>query len=228
MRTPLATVSQMNAANSAGSSVDGLGPSRGTGLDRPAFPVPEFGDFYRKNFSRIVMAVMHGSYGTSLADAQDLAQDAFVIALERWELISRLEYSVAYVAKTAVRLAQRRQRRADRMIVVSDVADLPWASPADLADLLAEWIAGGDMAEKMIAQLPERQAATIRLLMDGATTEEIGLVLNVQPATVRSNLRFARVVLKALLDQQDDGPTARFSGGRKLTHQPEDGYPLPC
>jgi RNA polymerase sigma factor (sigma-70 family) len=205
MRTSLVMASQTNAADSAASFVDGLGPQCETGLDRLAFPEPEFEGFYRKNFSRIALAVMHGSNGTSRAEALDAAQDAFVTALEYWERISRLEYPVAYVAKTAVRLARRRQRRADRVVVVPDVVDLSGTSSADL---LAEWIAGDDLTAKMLAQLPGRQAATIRLLMDGATTEEIGRALNVQPATVRSNLRFARAALKVLLDQQmDDGPT---------------------
>jgi DNA-directed RNA polymerase specialized sigma24 family protein len=45
------------------------------------------------------------------------------------------------------------------------------------------------MIAKIIARLPERQAVTVRLRMDGATPEEIGRILDVQASTVRSNLR---------------------------------------
>jgi DNA-directed RNA polymerase specialized sigma24 family protein len=60
------------------------------------------------------------------------------------------------------------------------------------------------MATRMIASLPERQAATVRLRMDRATPEEIGKILDVRASTVRSNLRFARASLKALMREQMD------------------------
>jgi RNA polymerase sigma-70 factor, ECF subfamily len=198
------TASPMNAVNSTSSSADDLGPQYMAGLDRPDFPALDFTDFYREIFPVIVTIIMHESNVTGLAEAQDVTQDAFVIALRGWDRIGKMEYPLAYIAKTAVRLARRRSVKAAREIpadsVVGLMTTIPSAEPAGIA-------AVEDMAAKMIACLPERQAATVRLRMNGATPEEIGKILNVQASTVRSNLRFARASLKALMrEQMEDEP----------------------
>jgi DNA-directed RNA polymerase specialized sigma24 family protein len=46
--------------------------------------------------------------------------------------------------------------------------------------------------------------------MDGATPEEIGKILDVQASTVRSNLRFARASLKALMDGRLDSDSWKY------------------
>ena len=193
----------MNAPSPISSRADDLGSQDIGGLDWQDFPALEFTDFYRANFPVIVTIIMRESNVTSLVEAQDVAQDAFVIALRGWDRISRMEYPLAYIVKTAVRLARRRSIKAAREIP----ATVSWADDAILSAEPAGVAAVGDMAAKMIAYLPERQAATVRLRMNGATPEEIGKILNVQASTVRSNLRFARASLKALMrEQMDDEP----------------------
>jgi RNA polymerase sigma-70 factor, ECF subfamily len=165
-------------------------------------PVPDFGGFYRASFSAIVNDLVHRGDITSFAEAQDATQDAFLIALRDWERIGRLAYPVAYIAKTAIRLAWRRGMRSTREIPAEGVEEWLATSPADeRAGLAAE----EDLVARMIACLPERQAVTIRLWMAGVTPEEIGRILNVQASTVRSNLRFAREGLKARLAEQREG-----------------------
>lgn len=176
-----------------------LGAFRAAGLEGQALSGSDFTDFYRENFPRIVNALMRDGSVTGLAEAQDAAQDAFVTALRSWSRISGLEYPMAYIAKTAVRLARRRSTKAAREIPAESIAGLLIASPADEPAGMA---AGRDMVAKMIAQLPERQAVTFRLRMDGATPEEIGVILNVRASTARSNLRFARTTLRALIREQ--------------------------
>jgi RNA polymerase sigma factor (sigma-70 family) len=198
------TASPMSAASPNSSRADDLDPQYTAGLDWQDFPALEFADFYRETFPVIITIIMHESNVASFAEAQDVAQDAFIIALRGWDRIGRMEYPLAYIAKTAVRLARRRSVKAAREIPVYSIIGLmttiPSAEPAGVA-------AVEDMAAKMIAFLPERQAATVRLRMDGATPEEIGKILNVQASTVRSNLRFARARLMALMrEQMDDKP----------------------
>jgi RNA polymerase sigma-70 factor (ECF subfamily) len=198
----------MSTANPTDAHAGDLGPLQTAGLDRQASPASDFADFYRKNFPGIIKTLMLVCNLTSLPEAQDAAQEAFIIALRRWDRISGLEYPLAYIAKTAVRLARRHRKKAAREVPAESIAGRPAASPP-APDELAAMAAGGDMAAKMIARLPERQAITISLQMDGATPEEIGKIMDVRVSTVRSNLRFARASLKVLIrEQMDDKPRA--------------------
>jgi RNA polymerase sigma factor (sigma-70 family) len=195
----------MRAGNPISSHATGLGPPPYTAapLDGQAVPAGSFTDFYRENFPVIVTIIMQESF-TGYVGAQDIAQDAFIIALRDWDRISRMDYPLAYIAKTAVRLARRRSIKAAREIPTNSAAGLlttiPAAEPAGIASV-------EDLTAQIVASLPERQAATVRLLMNGATPEEIGKILGVQASTVRSNLRFARASLKTLMrEQMDDKP----------------------
>jgi DNA-directed RNA polymerase specialized sigma24 family protein len=57
---------------------------------------------------------------------------------------------------------------------------------------------------RALVHLPEAQAKTIALAIDGFTAEEIADFMYVAEATVRSNLRHARRKLEILL--ADDSP----------------------
>ena len=106
----------MRAGSPTGSQVAGLEPPYTAALDLLAVPAREFTDFYRKNFPVIVTIIMHESYVSSYAEAQDMAQDAFIIALRDWDRISAMDYPLRYIAKTAVRLARRRSRKSAREV----------------------------------------------------------------------------------------------------------------
>lgn len=119
-----------------------LGPG-----DEPGFD-DGFRAFYAASFDALVGAVRRPAG----ADAEDVAQEALLIAGRRWAEVGELDRPVAWVRKVAVRLARRRAAR-DRERIRRE-AQAPLVPPARRGDL--------DL-RAAIAGLPERQSAAIRL-----------------------------------------------------------------
>ena len=131
------------------------------------------------------------------ADAEDVYQDVFLRLLEqragRWDE----EHLKAWLIRTALNrcadLGRLRRRRGT--LSLEEVPDM--ARPADEA--AAElWDAVG--------RLPENLRTAVHLFYgEGYESGEIGALLGVPAATVRSRLRRARAELKDLLGGFDDG-----------------------
>lgn len=131
------------------------------------------------------------------ADAEDVYQDVFLRLLEqragRWDE----EHLKAWLIRTALNrcadLGRLRRRRGT--LSLEEVPDM--ARPADEA--AAElWDAVG--------RLPEKLRTAVHLFYgEGYESGEIGALLGVPAATVRSRLRRARAELKDLLGGFDDG-----------------------
>lgn len=130
------------------------------------------------------------------ADAEDVYQDVFLRLLEqradRWDG----EHLKAWLIRTALNrcadLGRLRQRRGT--LSLEEVPDL--ARPVDEA--AAElWDA--------VARLPEKLRTAVHLFYgEGYESGEIGALLGVPAATVRSRLRRARAELRDLLGGFDD------------------------
>ena len=116
-------------------------------MDAPLRDV-RFTEFYQREFSRIVASV-RGHLG---ADAEDVAQEAFMVAADRWDSVVNLDVPAAWVRFVALRIARRRAARERQRITVegSQPAPAPNAGPdLDLAAALLE--------------LPDRHAAAVWL-----------------------------------------------------------------
>lgn len=131
------------------------------------------------------------------ADAEDVYQDVFLRLLEqradRWDG----EHLKAWLIRTALnRCADlgRLRRRRGGTLSLEEVPDL--ARPVDEA--AAElWDA--------VARLPEKLRTAVHLFYgEGYESGEIGALLGVPAATVRSRLRRARAELRDLLGGFDD------------------------
>lgn len=131
------------------------------------------------------------------ADAEDVYQDVFLRLLEqragRWDG----EHLKAWLIRTALnRCADlgRLRRRRGGILSLEEVPDL--ARPVDEA--AAElWDA--------VAHLPEKLRTAVHLFYgEGYESGEIGALLGVPAATVRSRLRRARAELRDLLGGFDD------------------------
>ena len=130
------------------------------------------------------------------ADAEDVYQDVFLRLLEqradRWDG----EHLKAWLIRTALNrcadLGRLRQRRGT--LSLEEVPDL--ARPVDEA--AAElW--------DTVARLPEKLRVAVHLFYgEGYESGEIGALLGVPAATVRSRLRRARAELRDLLGGFDD------------------------
>ena len=131
------------------------------------------------------------------ADAEDVYQDVFLRLLEqganRWDG----EHLKAWLIRTALnRCADlgRLRRRRGETLSLEEVPDM--ARPVDEA--AAElWDA--------VARLPEKLRTAVHLFYgEGYESGEIGALLGIPAATVRSRLRRARAELKDLLGGFDD------------------------
>lgn len=139
------------------------------------------------------------------ADAEDVYQDVFLRLLEqradRWDG----EHLKAWLIRTALNrcadLGRLRQRRGT--LSLEEVPDL--ARPVDEA--AAElWDA--------VARLPEKLRVAVHLFYgEGYESGEIGALLGVPAATVRSRLRRARAELRDLLGGFDDEESVSRADG---------------
>ena len=142
------------------------------------------------------------------ADAEDVYQDVFLRLLEQrtggWDG----EHTKAWLIRTTLnRCADLgRQRKRGAFLSLDEVPDI--AHPVD--ERASElWDA--------VARLPEKLRTAVHLFYgEGYESSEIGILLNVPGATVRSRLRRARAELKTMLGGFDDGES--ISGA-------DEGYP---
>lgn len=140
------------------------------------------------------------------ADAEDVYQDVFLRLLEQRTVGWDGERTKAWLLRAAMNrcadLGRSRQRRGT--IPLDEVPDI--ARPVDEA--AAElWEAVG--------RLPEKLRTVIHLFYgEGYESGEIGALLGVPAATVRSRLRRARAELKNLLGGFDDGESISEADGK--------------
>ena len=107
-----------------------------------------FIEFYKNEFSRIV-ANVRGQLG---ADAEDVAQEAFMVAADRWETVVNLDLPAAWVRFVALRIARRRATRERQRHTVE--GSLPMRASDAGPDL--------DLAAALL-ELPDRHAAAVWL-----------------------------------------------------------------
>jgi RNA polymerase sigma-70 factor (ECF subfamily) len=154
-----------------------------------------FDDFYAAHFGPLV-AQLHAGTG-SLAEAQDVVQEAFCRAWGRWDQLMGYDDPVAWVRRVAWNLAVsrwRRTRTALRFAARQRVETVAGPGP-DRVVLTAA-----------LARLPvkHRRAVTLFYLAD-LTTGEIAQECGVPEATVRSWLHRARAaLLKDLSDPVEE------------------------
>jgi RNA polymerase sigma-70 factor (ECF subfamily) len=138
-----------------------------------------FDAFYIANFSRICGAMTlltKDQYA-----AQEVTQDAFLKAYERWNRVSSGDNPEAWVYKTAYNLTRRRWTRLIRRERFSDTGSasefLPSSSMPDDSAI--------DL-QRAIAQLPEMQrAVVVARYMLGYSTEETANALDLSASNVR-------------------------------------------
>src|SRR5262245_46149805 len=98
----------------------------------------DFDGFYVANFGDTVAMVY--SFTADLPEAQDIAQEAFARAWQRWHSVSLYEHPVAWVRKVACNLAHTRWRRlrvAAAHLRKQRVEEVPGISPNHVAVVAA-------------------------------------------------------------------------------------------
>jgi len=125
-------------------------------------------------------------------EAEDIAQEAFVKILERWDRVGELEDPEAYLYRTAMNAFRSRYRRSV-MATKRTLGMVPPPDPIDAVDV-------HDAAIRALATLSPRQRAAIVLTdLLGYSSEEAARMLGVGPSTVRAHASHGRAALRETL-----------------------------
>ncbi|MEU9663891.1 RNA polymerase sigma factor [Streptomyces chartreusis] len=178
----------------------------------PEQPAPHaseagFDQLFQTGFTRVVRSLL--LLGADRSTAEDLAQEAFCTAYQRWDEICSYGSPIAWIAKTALnkwrqhcRISARRHgllAQADPLQLVKQNRDL-----AEVDKRLD--------VQRCLLQLPLRQREVIVLhyILDQSVSS-IARTLGVAEGTVKSQLYDAR---QSLADLMTDGSTGPQPGRR--------------
>jgi RNA polymerase sigma-70 factor (sigma-E family) len=150
--------------------------------------------FYAATSARLVglLTAMSGNR----ADAEELAQEAYVRLLGRWDSVSRYDDPEAWLRTVALRLLISRQRR-------QTVARLRLPALAARNRPVPEPSPDGVTLQEALLRLPPDQRAVLLLhhVLD-LPLEQVSRELDVPIGTVKSRLFRGRATLKTLLGSE--------------------------
>ncbi|GIH11393.1 hypothetical protein Rhe02_94600 [Rhizocola hellebori] len=153
-----------------------------------------FADFYSLQFSRIATQIY--AYLGDHAEAQDIAQEAFVRAFDRWAVVSAYDEPFAWVRRVAWNLATSRMRRVKVTLgYLSRQREehTPEPSPDRVALIQA------------LAKLPDKHRLAVVLhYLANMTTAEIAKQESVADGTVRSWLSRGRAQLAGCFEESQE------------------------
>ncbi|WP_194817972.1 RNA polymerase sigma factor [Nocardia sp. XZ_19_385] len=149
----------------------------------------EFSAFYRGFIDKLVGFLI--LQGARQGDAAEVAQETMIKLWRKW---GDVESPAAWTRRVASRAMARRigDIEEDPIAELEHSALLPAKSDID------EWVERNDYYEAL-AQLPPRQRQLMVWCREGYEPTEIAEQLQMNPATVRSNLRKARRTLMGTL-----------------------------
>ena len=166
----------------------------------PARPQPgvAFEDFYGREFRRVV-ALLYPLTG-SWSVAEELAQDAFLVAHRKWSRISTFDRPDFWVRRVATNRAssayrrRRSERRAlDRVGVASEADEHAGPTAADER----RWLVGH------VRRLPPKQAQAVALVyVEQWPASEAASILGCTESTLRTHLQRAREALRRAIDEE--------------------------
>jgi RNA polymerase sigma-70 factor (ECF subfamily) len=146
-------------------------------------------ELFEREYSRLVRALAVAFDPESAADA---VQEAFIEADRRWGRISRYDDPAGWVRRVALnRLRNGRRNRRRRDEILATIRPVP-------AEELTE--ARLDL-RRAVAELPERMREIVCLhYLGGLTIDEVAVVVECPPGTVKSSLHDARSRLRSRLE----------------------------
>lgn len=151
-------------------------------------PVETFEGFFEASHQRLFTALCLVT--GERYEAEEIAQEAFLRVLERWERVAQLEDPEGYVFRVAMNVFRNRYRRA-ALAVRRSLSLAPQATD----DLTA--VEARDEVIRMLRPLPPRQrAAVLATSILDLSAEEAGRLLGMRPATVRALASRARTRMK--------------------------------
>ncbi|MGY0071753.1 RNA polymerase sigma factor (plasmid) [Streptomyces sp. QTS137] len=159
-----------------------------------------FDEMFMSRFASVVRALV--VLGADRSTAEDLAQEAFLVALRDWEKVGHLDKPEAWVVKTAIYKWRQVRRTGGRRQELSRQAGLSSIShqqqPAEEVERRSDIVNG-------LLGLTERQREVLVLYYYfDQTVGEVAQMLGVTPGTVKSTLHDARGALGKILASYAD------------------------
>ena len=159
-----------------------------------AHPAAGFGERIAENQRRVFQIAL--SVLGNPSDAEDVAQEAFLRAYQKFDSLREAEKFRAWVNRIVFRLALNRKRSYRRRLA----RDAAWQSVESVAS-----VDGAQEAEQQVMlgrlrreidQLPGKLRSVLLLsLAEEMDATAVGAVLGIPPGTVRSRLHAARKLL---------------------------------
>jgi RNA polymerase sigma-70 factor (ECF subfamily) len=175
--------------------VSGGNPSALAILPRADQEPATFEAFFQAEYPRLLRAMFLVTGDRH--EAEEIAQDAFVRACERWDLVSRAANRPGYVYRMALNGYRSKLRRLAR-------GARKTLRPPEEPDLFAA-VDDRDALGRALARLTKGQREALVLVeWIGMTDDEVGALLSISPITVRVRIHRARAVLKPLLERANE------------------------
>lgn len=182
---------------------EGTGAAGGAGIDEPAIVARALeGDQealgalvtrYAGSVRRVTRAILG-----NVADAEDAAQDALLLALVKLDQYDRRRPFGPWLMRIVTNAAIDRRRR--RRVRATGELEESLRDAGPLPDTQVERRALGERLETALAELPEHYRTALVLFdVEGYSHAEIAEMLGVAPGTVRSAVFHARRRLRRLL-----------------------------
>jgi len=154
-----------------------------------------FEEFYRRNFRGLVALTL--CLSGSRAAAEDIAQDAMMTALSRWDEVGRLDEPVAWVrrvaANRATSVSRRRMSELRALLRLGSQRGVVHSMPEPDEEV---WAA--------VRKLPRRQRQCVALhYIFDCTVDETARTLGCAQGTVKAHLHQARQTLSARLAEPE-------------------------
>jgi RNA polymerase sigma-70 factor, ECF subfamily len=125
-------------------------------------------------------------------EAEEIAQEAFVRVLERWQQVRALDDPTSYLFVTALNVFRKRFRRA-RVALRRSIGVAPNQDAFGAVEDREVVLAG-------LAKLPlEQRSALVVTALLGYSSEEAGRMLGVRSSTIRARATRARTALRDLI-----------------------------
>lgn len=150
--------------------------------------------FVRQNYAAVWRTLRR--FGLSPSDADDAAQQVFVVVARRFDDIE-LGRERAFLFRIAMHVASKARRARRRRPEDADEACGETADSAPLADDLVDRHRARALLDRLLSEMDRDLTAVLVLFeIEGLTMAEIAEALEVPPGTVASRLRRARVELE--------------------------------
>lgn len=162
------------------------------GSSPPQALLPSFEQFFREQYPAVVR-IAFGVVGDAQA-AQDVAQDVFISALQRFPDPGASEHACAWVRVAAAHTALnaiRGERRRDRREQLSAVEVPPLGPEETVLDRESR-----AEVRRALSRLPRRAATVLVLRHNGLSYAEVAEAMNVKVGHVGTMLRRAESALR--------------------------------